>query len=131
MMIRILTLIAFCVALNPAMAKVPVKKIKISIKRTELMAQLKNMTKLTNEARAVPYLAGGTITGYKFVEIKKGSYILKGGILPGDIVTQINGEPASNIPKLLVFLSQIKTVKSADVLIDRKGSGIGIHYDIH
>jgi type II secretion system protein C len=101
-----------------------------AIDKAYLSLQLENLNALLQSARAVPYLSGGTLVGFRLEAIEPDSFFLKLGLQEGDIATGINQVEFTNPGQGLIAFQQLRGATNVDLRLLRQNKPLTIHYDI-
>lgn len=89
-----------------------------------------NVTQFMTQVRVVPNVVKGKPSGYKLLNIKRGSLIEKMGLKNGDIVREINGTSINKPEEAFQAYQQLKNGGSFVLDIDRRGKKETIHYEV-
>ncbi len=103
---------------------------KYSIERAEIDKTLSNLNSIAMQARIVPSFKDGKSNGFKLFAIRPGSLYSKLGIQNGDIVHKINGYAIDSPDKALEIYQKLKTARSVDVELTRRGKSQKMSYGI-
>ena len=68
--------------------------------------------------------------GFRIQKIKQGSIYQKIGLLEGDIIKRLNQHMITNSSEANLVFNQLKTLKKIDLLVQRNGQEIPIHYRV-
>lgn len=86
----------------------------------------KNPAMLNKLVSAVPYRENGRILGYRITPKQGGALLEQNGILPGDVVTRVNGIALANQKNGIRALRKLVKASSVDLTILRDGVEIPI-----
>jgi len=89
-----------------------------------------NVTQFMTQVRVVPNIVRGKSSGYKLLNIKKGSLIQNIGLKNGDIVKEINGKSINKPEEAFQAYQQLKNGGSFVLDIERGGKKETIHYEV-
>lgn len=89
-----------------------------------------NMSQFMTQVRVVPNIIRGKGSGYKLLNIKKGSLVESIGLQNGDIVKEINGRPIDKPEEAFMVYQQLKDGGSFSIELERRGRRETIHYEI-
>lgn len=103
---------------------------KYVIARSEIDATLNNLNNIAMQARIVPSFKNGESDGFKLFAIRPGSLYSKIGIQNGDIIHKINGFPINSPDKALEVYQKLKSARSIDVELTRRGQTKSLNYEI-
>jgi general secretion pathway protein C len=101
-----------------------------SIERAEIDKTLSNLNSIAMQARIVPSFKNGEANGFKLFAIRPGSLYSKIGIQNGDIIHKINGFSMNSPDKALEVYQKLKSARSIDVEITRRGRNEKMTYNI-
>jgi general secretion pathway protein C len=101
-----------------------------SIERAEIDKTLSNLNSIAMQARIVPSFKNGEANGFKLFAIRPGSLYRKIGIQNGDIIHKINGFSMNSPDKALEVYQKLKSARSIDVEITRRGRNEKMTYNI-
>jgi general secretion pathway protein C len=108
-------------------------KTNFTFKRTEINQYLENLPQVLQDAKAVPYItpgSGGEVSGFKLVAIKEGSIYEKLGLVRGDIIKGVNGEPVDSPQKAMELYQALKSSDEIKLDISRDGSSTTLNYNL-
>jgi general secretion pathway protein C len=109
----------------------PEEKTNFTFPRAQLEAELNDLPKLLQQARAIPEAGpDGQIRGFKIVEIQPGSIFDRIGIRIGDTILSVNGEPITSPQKAMDLFKELRTANELKLGLDRNGSDKTINYQI-
>jgi general secretion pathway protein C len=103
---------------------------RYDIERSEIDKTLSNLNKIAMQARIVPSFKNGESNGFKLFAIRPGSLYNKIGIQNGDIIHKINGFSMNSPDRALEVYQKLKTARSIDVEMTRRGKTKKMHYNI-
>jgi general secretion pathway protein C len=110
-----------------AMAGGQIKKV---LDRREVEQALNDLPKLLSQARAVPVLANGAMTGFRLDYIAKSSFYEKIGLQYGDILKQVNGIEIKDPGTMLSLFQQLRNENSVKLDILRNNQRTTMMFDI-
>jgi len=103
----------------------------VAIERKYFRSQLKDMSKLLVQVRAVPNKSkDGSINGFKLFQIHKGSIYEKIGLKNQDIIKRVNGQDINSAEKGLALFSSIKNDSRFVVDLERNNSNKTLSIEI-
>jgi type II secretory pathway component PulC len=102
----------------------------IVVTQADVDAALNNLSELSNQARIVPAVEGGKTIGFKLFSIQSGSMYERIGLQNGDIITHINEMSIASLVEGQQIYEKLKTAKEVLVDIQRRASGMRMHYRI-
>lgn len=100
------------------------------ISREEFEDATNNLGTLLTQARVVPNLVDGEVTGYKIFAIKRGSLYEKIGLKNGDIIENINGIDISSPEKALQLFQDLRNESRFVVELTRRGKPMSLNYSV-
>lgn len=103
---------------------------KFEIDAKEIQAALDNMDKVTSSARIVPSYENGNPAGFKIFRIKADSFYNKLGLRNGDVIRKINGFDINSTEKAMQMFTILRTEKSLQIELARRGQNMTMDYTI-
>jgi general secretion pathway protein C len=100
------------------------------IARTTLNQDLQNMPKLFTEIRAVPNLQNGTANGFRLSEVVPGSIFQQIGLMDGDLLTAVSGQPVGDPARALQLFEMLRNQSTITLNVVRNGSPMQLQYVI-
>lgn len=88
------------------------------------------MTKVLQDAKAVPNMVNGELKGFRLERIREDSVYLKAGFQNGDIVEEINGVPLKDAAGAIRLLQQLRNEKEMEVRVNRGGATFNMHITV-
>lgn len=98
-----------------------------SFKRNLLGPQ---MSKVLQDAKAVPNMVGGELKGFRLERIREDSIYSKSGLQNGDVVEEINGVPLRDAAGAIRLLQSIRNEKEMEVRVNRNGAVFSLNLNI-
>lgn len=89
-----------------------------------------DMSQFMTQVRVVPNIVRGKASGYKLMNVKRGSLVESVGLQNGDIVKEINGRPIDKPEAAFGAYQQLKDDGRFVIEIERKGKREILSYDI-
>ena len=105
-------------------------QIKKVLDRREVEQALNDLPKLLSQARAVPVLANGSMTGFRLDYIAPTSFYEKIGLQYGDILKQVNGVEIKDPGTMLSLFQQLRNEKSVKLDVLRNNQRTTMMFDI-
>lgn len=105
----------------------PIKKV---LDRREVDEAMNNLPKLLSQARAVPVLANGAITGFRLDYIAPASFYEKIGLQYGDTLKQVNGVEIKDPSTMLSLFQQLRNERSVKLDVLRNNQPTTMMFDI-
>jgi len=87
---------------------------------------VKNPAMLNKLVSAVPYRENGRILGYKITPKQQDGLLANYGVLPGDVVTRVNGIALANQKNAIRALRKLVKAPSIDISILRDGAELPV-----
>jgi len=98
--------------------------------RAAVNNNLNNMAPLFTQMRAVPNIQSGAANGFRLSEIQPNSIFQQIGLLDGDLVTSINGQPVGNPAKAMALMQTLQGQSSITLNVIRNGAPTSLYYFI-
>jgi general secretion pathway protein C len=98
--------------------------------RREVELAMNNLPKLLSQARAVPVLANGAMTGFRLDYIAPTSFYEKIGLQYGDILKQVNGVEIKDPGTMLSLFQQLRNETSVKLDVLRNNQPTTMTFDI-
>jgi general secretion pathway protein C len=105
-------------------------QIKKVLDRREVEQALNDVPKLLSQARAVPVLANGTMSGFRLDYIAPSSFYEKIGLQYGDVLKQVNGVEIKDPGTMLSLFQQLRNEQSVKLDILRNNQRTTMLFDI-
>jgi general secretion pathway protein C len=105
-------------------------QIKKVLDRREVEHALNDLPKLLSQARAVPVLANGAMTGFRLDYIAKSSFYEKIGLQYGDILKQVNGIEIKDPGTMLSLFQQLRNENSVKLDVLRNNQRTTMMFEI-
>jgi general secretion pathway protein C len=86
-----------------------------------------NMTAITDILRPQPVFANGQQRGYRVYPGRNRAQFNRLGLLPGDMVTAINGTPLDDAARGMEILQTMNTASSVNMTVERNGESIQVN----
>jgi general secretion pathway protein C len=86
-----------------------------------------NMTAITDILRPQPVFANGQQRGYRVYPGRNRAQFNRLGLLPGDMVTAINGTPLDDASRGMEILQTMNTASSVTMTVERNGESIQVN----
>lgn len=90
--------------------------------------QLKDLSSLLTQARAIKITNPDGTLSFKIVEIEPGGIFATLGVQNEDIITHINGRPISNMNEVMGLFSRLRNLSSLNLNLNRGGSDTELSY---
>jgi general secretion pathway protein C len=86
-----------------------------------------NMTAITDILRPQPVFANGQQRGYRVYPGRNRAQFNRLGLLPGDMVTAINGTPLDDASRGMEILQTMNTASSVTMTVERNGQSVQVN----
>jgi type II secretion system protein C len=103
---------------------------KYAIQRSTIQHNMKNMSQLFTEVRALPVLKNGQSNGFRLSEIEPGSIFEDIGLQNGDVLTEVSGQKIGNPAHAMQMLSTLPSRSAVTLNVLRDGAPIQLTYTI-
>lgn len=104
---------------------------KFQVDKSVIDEALSNVDSLSGMVRPVPHKdASGAIDGFRLSAIRKGSLLEKLGIKNGDIVHGVNGQPLTSVEGALSLTQTLRSERSFNFDITRRGNRQALEYEV-
>jgi type II secretion system protein C len=100
------------------------------IEREALEGWFDNPACLGRQARIVPYMQDGVVTGFKLFAIRPNTLYSKLGFKNGDVILEINGVKMTNPKDALKVYQEVKDAKTVSIEILRRGKPKALKIEI-
>lgn len=87
----------------------------ISLKRSDIQAELKDLNKILQSALVSPFSQNGELVGYRVTRLRDDSPLKKLGLNQGDIITRINGSELKSPEILFNMVGQIDDISAISI----------------
>jgi general secretion pathway protein C len=104
--------------------------VAIRLDPRDVEAALSDLNKIMMQARVIPYMDGGKISGYTIFNIVPGSLYTKLGIQNSDVVERVNGVEIKNPDALYQLFQQIRNQKRIVLDLRRSGTRRSVNIEI-
>jgi general secretion pathway protein C len=111
-------------------ASVDVEEVTIPVEKDVLQNSLDNLNDLMTQVRVRPYFRRGKPEGLIVSQIQSGSVFAKLGLMSGDIIANVNGQPMSSPEAAFQFYNSLKSGENVNIEITRRGQKKVFTYDI-
>jgi general secretion pathway protein C len=86
-----------------------------------------NMSAITDILRPQPVFANGQQRGYRVYPGRNRAQFNRLGLLPGDMVTAINGTPLDDASRGMEILQTMNTASSVTMTVERNGESVQVN----
>jgi general secretion pathway protein C len=105
----------------------PLRKV---LDRREVDQALGDLPKLLSQARAVPYLVNGVMSGFRLDYIAPSSFYEKIGLQYGDVLQQVNGVEVRDPGTMLTLFQQLRNERIVKLDVLRSNQRTTMNFDI-
>jgi general secretion pathway protein C len=105
----------------------PLRKV---LDRREVDQAMNDIPKLLSQARAVPFLVNGTMSGFRLDFVAPASFYEKIGLQYGDVLQQVNGVEIRDPGTMLTLFQQLKNEQTVKLDVLRNNQRSTLTYDI-
>lgn len=106
---------------------VPLRKV---LDRREVDQAMNDLPKLLSQARAVPYLVNGAMSGFRMDFIAPASFYEKIGLQYGDVLQQVNGVEIRDPATMLTLFQQLRNEQTVKLDVLRNNQRSTLTYEI-
>lgn len=100
----------------------------VVLNRSEIDAAFKDMGSMLRQAQIRPYFKAGVPEGFMISSIRSGSLYQKMGIVNGDIIQGINGNPIRTADDVVRLYKTMKEAPNVSLEIKRRGKAETLNY---
>ncbi len=115
---------------GPPTGTVPGAPMRRAIDRREVEQALNDLPKLLSQARAVPVMANGAMSGFRMDYIAPGSFYEKIGLKYGDVLKQVNGIEIKDPGTMLSLFQQLRNERTVKLDLLRNNQRTTMAYEI-
>ncbi len=101
-----------------------------NIPENQFKSAIQNMGELLTQARVVPNMSSGNISGYRIFAITPGSLYANIGLHDGDVIHSVNGIQVTTPESALQLFQQLQNERRFTVNIDRNGQPMTLNYTV-
>lgn len=105
----------------------PLRKV---LDRREVDQAMNDLPKLLSQARAVPYLVNGAMSGFRLDFVAPASFYEKIGLQYGDVLQQVNGVEIRDPATMLTLFQQLRNEQTVKLDVLRNSQRSTLTYDI-
>lgn len=111
--------------------KIEVSDNKVTVPRSVLVAELKDVNKVLKSVLVSPYYKSGEFVGYRMSRLRRSSFFRKIGLKNGDIIVNINGENLSTPEKLFELFGKADDLTAITIDMLRRGKKESLFVEIN
>ncbi|HJT22410.1 MAG TPA: hypothetical protein VJ746_18200 [Nitrospira sp.] len=105
----------------------PIKKV---LDRREVDQAISDLPKLLSQARAVPVLVNGAMSGFRLDYVAPSSFYEKIGLQYGDVLKQVNGVEIRDPSTMLTLFQQLRNERTVKLDVMRNNQRTTMTFDI-
>ena len=105
-------------------------RVEIRLDSRDVEAALSDLNKIMAQARVVPHMDGGKISGYTVFDIVPGSLYTKLGVQNNDVMQRVNGVEIKSPDALYQLFQQIRHEKRIVLDLLRGGTRKSVNIEI-
>lgn len=88
----------------------------------------KEIPVILSDTELTPKVVEGEVQGLELIRLPDGTVLSESGLLPGDVLKSINGEPLHGVDSLWTLLARFADVDELRVIVERKGKVVRLAY---
>ena len=115
---------------GPSVAPGPGRPVRAILDRREVEQAMGDLPKLLSQARAVPYMVNGAMSGFRMDFIAPSSFYEKIGLKYGDVLQQVNGVDIRDPGTMLTLFQQLRNEKTVKLDVLRNNQRTAMTFDI-
>jgi general secretion pathway protein C len=109
---------------------VPGAPLNKTLDRREVEQAIGDLPKLLSQARAVPVMVNGAMSGFRLDYVAPSSFYEKIGLLRGDVLKQVNGVEIRDPGTMLTLFQQLRNERTVKLDVMRNDQRTTMTYDI-
>jgi general secretion pathway protein C len=110
-----------------------VSQYRWELDRSEVTRAVDNASQLLTQVRIVPHFTKNQLDkpdGFQIANVKEGGFFEKMGVMQGDIIKEVNGEPVDSPEKAFSAYQKFKNESNVKIVIERQNQLHTLTYDI-
>jgi general secretion pathway protein C len=110
-----------------------ISRYRWELDREEVNQAIDNASQLLTQVRIVPHFAKGELNkpdGFQISHVKPGGFFDKLGVMPGDIIKEVNGELVDSPERAFTAYQKFKNEPNIRILIERQNQPQTLIYDV-
>lgn len=110
-----------------------VSQYRWELDRSEVTRAVDNASQLLTQVRIVPHFNKGQLDkpdGFQIANVKQGGFFEKLGVMQGDVIKEVNGEPVDSPEKAFAAYQKFKNESNVKIVIERQNQLHTLTYDI-
>lgn len=104
------------------------KRQLITLSKESVLDYIKERQRLVSEISLVPFIENQRVIGFEVTKVQPFSTISALGLYNGDIITSVNGVPASQPDQFLQMVNRLSTSPEVSIEVDRYGQTLAYTY---
>ena len=100
----------------------------ITLSRETVMKYIKERQRLVSEISLLPYVEDQRVIGFEISKVQPFSKVTALGLYNGDIITSVNGVPATQPSQFLQTVRELSTAPEVSIEVDRYGQSLAYTY---
>ncbi|HSF15619.1 MAG TPA: hypothetical protein VLK65_08705 [Vicinamibacteria bacterium] len=90
----------------------------------------KEIPLILSDTKLTPRIVDGEISGLCIDRIPDGTLLSESGLVPGDVIMSLNGEPLRSLPELWEHLARLNDADELRLVVDRRGEEVRLAYEL-
>ncbi len=115
---------------EPAVDSGDIEEEVIPVSQDELQDSINNLNELMTQVRIRPYFRGGEAEGLIVSQIQGDSIFAKLGLMNGDIIASVNGQPMNSPEEAFQLYNSLNSGAQVSIELTRRGQKKMLTYDI-
>ncbi|MEC9290983.1 MAG: type II secretion system protein N [Pseudomonadota bacterium] len=103
-----------------------VKRQEVRVSKADIKDAFSNLGRLATQARFLPRIEGEEIVGFRVTKLKHDSFLAKLTVQENDILVKVDDVPVSDRDRLFPMLMELKNADEAEIVLNRRGTQIGL-----
>jgi len=103
----------------------------VTIARKDLNAYVKDPNKIWKNIRIQEQRENGKISGFRVNYVKKNSFFAKAGLKSGDVIKGIDGNEITSLADVMKYYSNIESLESLTLTVDRAGEELELDFSVN
>ena len=104
---------------------------QFQVKRSDINRYMKNLPSILQDAKVVPHMENGRMSGFRFKYIKSGSVYEQLGFKVSDVLVSVNGEQLESELQAAELFHQLKNQSKLDMTVQREGKNIPFSWAVN
>lgn len=90
----------------------------------------KEIPLILSDTKLTPRIVDGQISGLCIDRIPDGTLLSESGLVPGDVIVSLNGEPLRSLSELWEHLARLTDTDELRLVVDRHGEEVRLAYEL-